>query len=57
MKIEKIISKLEKVQDKFNEEMDGLRDMLELHLEEMESNNYDESEDSDDSEDLEDSED
>ena len=37
MKIEKIIAKLEKAQDKINVEFDSLRDMLEDHLEEMEA--------------------
>ena len=63
MKIEKIIAKLEKAQDKFNTELDALRDMLEDHLEEMESaesyeDDVDDSDDENfsDDEDLEDSE-
>jgi hypothetical protein len=59
MKIEKIIAKLEKSQDKINVELDALRDMLEIHLEEMESNeNYEDTEDdSENDEDLLDDED
>ena len=54
MKIEKIIAKLEKAQDKINAEFDSLRDMLEDHLEEMQEDEiYDESdEDLSDDEDL-----
>ena len=56
MKIEKIIAKLENAQDKFNTELDALRDMLEDHLEEMESDEtYDE--DSEEDEDFSDDED
>ena len=44
MKIEKVITKLEKIQDKVNQELDALREMFEDHLEEMESEEtYDES--------------
>ena len=60
MKIEKVIAKLEKAQDKINTELDALNEMLQDHLEEMESDEVyddtDETEDEDfaDDEDLED---
>ena len=52
MKIEKIIAKLEKAQDKINTELDSLRDMLDDHLEEMESDTYDEDSEEDAEEDA-----
>jgi len=59
MKIEKVIAKLEKAQDKINTELDALREMLEDHLEEMESEEtYDDSdEDMDENESFDDLED
>ena len=48
MKIEKIIAKLEKAQDKINTELDALNEILQDHLEEMESDEtYDESDELD----------